>query len=358
MRYGQEMGLKLLFLTQNMEHYVGASYQRDLMDELRRLAKVRFFGPGYPQYQQGNSIQQILDGHEPPDAIVLGHTWLSDREGEEVDIHPGLALHQTQLPKIGILNKEYVNLHKKLKYFQTNQFDLLFTHHHDAVKYSKATGLDVRFLPFAYNHRQFSDAGSVGADREVDLAFSGILQNQNPHAQQSDLRVRIQSRLFYSILDIPLLKRRRFREFRFFWNSIPRSRLAQALARRLGTYRYLSEDIYQAMQKRSKIYINTLSPMGLISPRMFENMASGCLAFCEKSSLYDGIFKNNYFIQFESDLMDFEEQLVFYLRNETERQKLTDRARKDVTENHTWEVRAKSMLTTINALLEGTSGTK
>jgi len=70
--------------------------------------------------------------------------------------------------------------------------------------------------------------------------------------------------------------------------------------------------------------INTLFPLELVVTRYFETMASKSLEFCEKSPLYEHLFKEGeQYVSFEPNLIDFEEKLFFYLSNEEEWGKVT-----------------------------------
>ena len=77
-----------------------------------------------------------------PDLIVIGHAWLNDTEGMEVDPQCSIQLNKTTLPKFAILNKEYTNLKAKLKYFRQAGIDLIFSHHHEVERYRLETGID------------------------------------------------------------------------------------------------------------------------------------------------------------------------------------------------------------------------
>jgi spore maturation protein CgeB len=102
------------------------------------------------------------------------------------------------------------------------------------------------------------------------------------------------------------------------------------------------------MMRKTKIFINTLSPMGLISPRFFESMASKSLIFCEESSLYLNIFPDDIFISFKKDLNDFEKKLLLILSDEAKRNQITDKAYKYVNANHTWKKRVTLLLNKIS----------
>ena len=93
-----------------MVRYGPASYQQDVIDELTRQAEVTTYGPGFPGYRLDDSVNDILRKlPNQPDCMVLGHSWLGDKNGAMVDPHPKLELRSTDIRKVAILNKEYVN---------------------------------------------------------------------------------------------------------------------------------------------------------------------------------------------------------------------------------------------------------
>jgi len=329
-----------------MKWYRSASYQQDVMDELARQAQVYFYGPSFNGYDIKDSIDEVL-AKTPfdPDTIILGHAWLQDKHGSEVDPHPQLQLVKTTIPKVAILNKEYTNLNSKLDYIMRNRFDLAFTHHHDLERYHKITGIEFIFWPFAFDNRNFNYEDE---DKTIDVAFSGLLQNLNKNANQSDIRVKIMKYFFVTVFDVPLSKRKAFKNIEIFWNSISRHKTGRYLSKLLKKQFYLSPDDYAGMMRKTKIYINTLSPMGLISPRFFESMASKSLVFCEKSSLYKSIFPNDVFISFNNDLSDFEEKLFLILSDQTMCNKIADKAFKYAHDNHTWRKRVSLLLNKIS----------
>ena len=69
------------------------------------------------------------------------------------------------------------------------------------------------FLPFAYNDKLFFNFKN---QRSFDITFSGVLQNSHGDKVQSDLRAKIMNVFFYTFLDIPLFKRRKFKNLNIF----------------------------------------------------------------------------------------------------------------------------------------------
>ncbi|MBT4722696.1 glycosyltransferase, partial [Candidatus Falkowbacteria bacterium] len=221
--------------------------------------------------------------------------------------------------------------------------------HHDIKKYTESTNIEFNFWPFAFD----SDKFSCTEEKNVDIGFSGVLQNLNKNADQSDIRVRIMNHFFHTLYDIPLAKKQSFKNIKIFWNSIPRNKSGRLLSKILGKqHRYLDSKRYVETLCQTKIYINTLSPMGLISPRFFESMASGALVLCEESSLYSNIFPKDVYVTFKNDLSDFEEIVNTLLTNKTKQDKIIDKAFRLVYKEHTWENRVSSLLNLIHKTLK------
>ena len=340
--------MKIVYLSRNMEKYGGASYQQDVMDELARQTQIHFYGPGFEGYDVRDSIDEVLaKAPFQPNAILLGHAWLNDRDGAEVDPHPRLDLSKTDITKAVILNKEYVNLEKKLDYIRHNCFDLGFTHHHDTDRYMNASGTEFTFWPFAYDPKKFRVSRY---DKTFDLVFSGILQNLNLNAGQSDIRVRVMAHIFHTCNDVPLFKKKTYTDLNIFWNSISRKQSGRYLSKILRKRKYLNDAQYAELVRNSKMYVNTLSPMGLVSPRFFECMASGALVFCEESDIYRELFSEDIYVTFKKDLSDFDDKLFHYLAAHDERITITEKAREEVLKNHTWKKRVGNLLREIKTL--------
>ena len=327
-----------------MQNYLSAAGYQDIMDEFKRVANVFFYGPGFPDYAASDTIDTVIrKSGRSPDFIFQGHRWLSDYCGDEIDSHPSLNLADCAIPKIGFLNKEYVNFIEKLAYFRKNRFDTIISHHHDTHLFSQKTGIRCIFWPFAVNHRIFNVKDS-DREKKYDFTFSGILKNQNVNSEQSDIRLRIQSKLFYSVQDIPIWIRTPYRKFRIVWRVIPRKRISQLIVSLLKKSKSLSLYEYSRLLADSAIGLNALSPKGLISTRFYECMASRSLIFCEDSHLFSNIVPQDTYVTFRNDLLDFDEKLDFFINNKNERLRITDKAYKEVMKRHTWEKRIDELI--------------
>ena len=177
------------------------------------------------------------------------------------------------------------------------------------------------------------------------------MQNLNKNADQTDVRIRIMNQFFFTYLDVPLIKKKKYKNINIYWNSISRKKTGQYFNALLRKRRYLNGKEYANLIQNSKLYINTLSPMGLVSPRYFECMGSGALILCEESKLYNNIFSDNIYVSFRNDLSDFYEKIVYYIENIKEREKIVEDAYSFVQQNHTWEKRIKTLLSIVENIL-------
>ena len=166
----------ILYLTENMDNYSGASYQKDVINSLSNKFEVNLYGPGYKNFVDDENLDVVLEKTKKDiKAIVFGHSFLSDSINTRTLQNFGnYSLNQINLPKIGILNKEYVNLEKKINFFKENKFDLCLTHHHLAHEYKDRTGVKFLFWPFATSSKFLCKE----SDKTIDVGFSGTLQKR------------------------------------------------------------------------------------------------------------------------------------------------------------------------------------
>jgi spore maturation protein CgeB len=331
--------MRIVCLSPRMDNYLWAFYQQDTLAELSRQHEVFFYGPGFQGYNVNDGWKELFAKCPmgEPELVLYAHGWLGDGRGQPIDRHPKLQPAKAGLPVVLILNKEYANLEEKLRYIQTNQVNLVLTHHHDIEKYQQKTGCRFHFWPFAVDMRRFPDHHVV---KKYDLTFTGTLQNKIWPETQSDIRLRIQKKLFYRFLDTPLLLRRRYREWNVFWRSQSKHNWINNINRGWR----LEADAYFRLLAQSRIMINCLSPAQLVTTRYFESMAARALVLCEESELYNGLFSiSDHCVAFKTDLSDFDEIIEYYLINEDAASAITQRAYMHVSAFHTWEHRIQEL---------------
>ncbi|MEX1112058.1 MAG: glycosyltransferase [Candidatus Andersenbacteria bacterium] len=343
--------MNILYLSKNMSGYAGAFYQKDIMDELSRQHTVTFYGPGFSGYHEEYSLSDVLNTlEETPDLIAVGHAWLSDTPHQKnVNTHPLIQLARTNIPKILFLNKEYVNLRQKLRYAREQKFNLIFSHHHDTVKYQETTGIPTHFLPFAVNMQTF--IYNPTTPKDIDFFFSGILQNPQAYKVHNDIRKKVQRLLFHSIGQIYLIKRPPFRRLNVRWQTQASHFSERVVNRIIRGPEKMPDTQYIQTLNRSKLCLNSPSPLNLIGTRYFEAMVMRSLVLCSESEFYDGLFTpGEHCVTFKEDLSDFVDKLFYYTSHADERKEIIERAYIHARDNHTWEHRIRLVTDLVAAL--------
>ena len=340
--------MRILYLSKNVNDYKSANYQKEFLNALSKITSIFVYGPGYKYFDNKKKIIDIINQYGPFNFIFVGHLWLDDGKKKNIDPWPNSGLLDISHKKFLFLNKEYANLKEKLKWIKINKFDCVFSHHQNCNEWQKKTKTKFKYLPFAYNDKYFLYSNNK---KKYDLAFSGVLQNTRGNKIQSDVRIRILNRLYYTIFDIPLFKRKKYRNLSIFWNSIPTTFIGYFLSKIFQTYKFLDIKSYANVQKNSKVYLNCKSPLNLISPRYFENVASGCVVITEKNNELKKLLPKFSYIEFLNDLSNFDyvlnKALNFYDSSKTTRISYA----KMIKKKHSWDVRARIILKIIKGLI-------
>lgn len=340
--------MKILYLSKNIESYKSANYQREFLNALSKITFLYVYGPGYSNFNKNKNLVDIINLYGPFDCIFVGHSWLYDGRKSEIDPWPESGLSKIPIKKFLFLNKEYSNLKKKLRWIKKNKINCVFSHHKSCQTWQIKTKTHFRYLPFAYDDKYFFYSNKK---REYDLAFSGILRNSNKKSQ-SDIRLRILNRLYFTILDIPLFKKKDYRHLSIFWNSVPTTLWGRILSKIFKTYIFLDIKKYAKLQRNSKVYLNCKSPMNLISPRYFENIASGCQIITEKNKDLKKILPKYSYIEFSNDLSNFDQVLNESLVKFNSSKKTLKKNAAITKEKHSWKVRTKMVLKIIKIFLK------
>jgi spore maturation protein CgeB len=341
--------MRILYLSRNVNNYKSANYQKEFLNALSKLSSLFIYGPGYEYFDNKKTVIDIVNFYGPFDIIFVGHYWLFDGNQRNIDPWPQSGLSKISLKKFIFLNKEYANLEKKLNWIKKNKFDCIFSHHHECKKWKKKINKPFKYFPFAYDDKYFTFSS---IKRKYDIAFSGALQNKRGSKVQSDVRLRILNRLFYTLFDIPIIKRKKYRHLSIYWNSIPTTFIGYVLSKILKKYEFLNVKKYAEIQKKTKLYINCKSPLNLISPRYFENIASGCMVVTEKNSFLKKLIPKSSYVEFYNDLSNFDQLISDSLKIFDSSKKKREVAAKIIQKNHNWNVRAKNTLKIIKTFTD------
>ena len=339
--------MRILYLSKNLKKYKAANYQIEFLKALSKKKSLFVYGPGHSNFDKNKNLSEIIELYGPFDLIFVGHAWLDDGITKTIDPWPNSGLSKLKIKKFFFLNKEYINLNKKLNWIKKNNFKCVFSHYQNCKIWEKRTKTKFRFLPFAYDKKYFFYSQKK---RKYDLAFSGILQNMQKEQVQSDIRIRILKRIYFTIFNIPVFKRKKFRHLSIFWNSTSTSFLNKFISKVFKTYKFLSIDHYAKIQRNSKIYINSKSPMNLLSPRYLENIASGCFIITEKNKELEKLIPTSAYKEFSKDLSNFDKVLFQSLEKYDYSKKIIRKNSKIVKKIHTWDNRVEMVLKFIRTI--------
>lgn len=331
--------INTLFISNSLDDIKSANYQIDIYDELKNYLNLSYFEI---KNRQLLDHKQLYKSVETTELIIIGHYFLSDNDKNN-DTNLVFDFSDIKKPIVLFLNKEYVNLKNKLFWIKKNKPVIVITHsqkfyyeYKEKINFSKLI-----YLPFAANSAIFKYNNII--DKDIDLSFSGILKNSNKFTYQSNLRLEIMNNIFFTIGDIPIKKRNFYNKFKIFWNSIPRNHYEYYFSRLINKYKFLDIHDYSLVLKRSKSFLNTLSPWGIVSPRYYENFFSKSLIFSENSDYLREFNKNNHIVTF-NNVNEFKDKFNFYMINENQRKHIVQKAYDYALKNHSWSFRIQSLI--------------
>ena len=268
-----------------------------------------------------NPSFNVVDDFSKAECLILGPGMLSDSGLDKNESYPWKNLSHT---KCIFLNKEYKNLGRKLKFINDQQFDHVFTVHHDYQKWNKeCPNAKFHKVPFAFNPIVFRD---YKLDKVIDVGFTGNLFNKGPYIGTTIMGENfnnVRERIFNKLEDDKLKGYNQF----------------------LGGGVYLRGTEYGRKINSSKVWICTPSAIDLVGTRFYEIMGCNTLLFAKNlEGIYDGLFEDGvHYVGFNDDLSDFGDKLTYYLNNEEERKKIALAGYHHVLEKHTWNNRVNSV---------------
>ena len=259
------------------------------------------------------------------DVVVFGLGWFNHKYYEKIK---GLE----KVPSICILFKPQNDLDKKLSFCKINNISNILTPIPSTLEYHKISGVKTILFPYAYDENVFYKRSEI--EKNIDIGFTGAL-HENKHYPPGAFPV---ENIRTKIGD--LLKKKE-KDINVYYKS------SDDRQTRIPSYEKYAEKICE-----SKLWLATQAAFGDITPRYFEILASGTLLFCQKiPDEYKHIFISGVnCIDFSSDMSDFEEKLNKYIKNNSDRKKITDKAVKD-SKNHTWKVRTEELVNMIKGLI-------
>jgi spore maturation protein CgeB len=307
--------MKILYFER--QHGNSYSYYNEIKSSLGKDCTIYQYPYWSPDGPDKVNIEEVLSRcPEKPDLICFGFGWTDCGENEPKKIE---GLSDCDIPVSIILNKEYAALDKKLDWIVKTSPIAAFTVHHDYKLYEEKTGVPFYQIPFAVNPNIFK---KYDEQYDCDFGFSGVIRPE----QTNDWRAKI------------VEKSKDWSDINFSFSQHMHDSL-ESYARRLN---------------RSKMWLSTTGPADLVGPRYYEIMALGTtLLVCNRlDKVYDGLFEEDkHCVMFDS-IEELEEKIRYYLKNQTKRIKIVESAKECVLNNHTWDHRARRMISGITENLE------
>lgn len=328
--------LEILYLGSNFKNYKASYYQNDLLNSLIDLHAVKCWGPGFNNYNEELSINQVINKLKlQPELIIISNTWeIQDINEIEFDLNPKIKLYETCIPKLFFINKEYKKLDKKLEFIKKNNIDYVTTVLKEkCTEWENITGSKFFWEPFGINFKQINFIEDR-PKRKYDFGFTG-----NLHKTWINERITIKKhifkeefmnfKIFHNIYHTKRYKVR-YASLKIYWGEWNEKRLFFPFYSRAPFGKK-----YFNLIANFKLSLNTKSALGIINPRFFELMGSKTLILCPKDNYY-GLLEDGYNCLMYNDLDDFDEKLIKYSSDEDLRLRIVKNAYNFVSK-YKWE---------------------
>jgi len=260
-----------------------------------------------------------------PDVAIFGLSWFEKHKYFD-------KINNLDVPCVCFIFKPAVDLQKKIDFCKINQIGLILTPHKQFEKFSEMADVPAKLFLYGFDPSIFKPRN---LEKKYDIGFSGALHGSNHYPNGAFKNPDIRKKINDILNDLEGIK--------LFWKSTDV----------LETARIHNNVKYAETINKSKIWIATQAAYGDITPRYFEIMGSGTLLFCEKNDgRYRYIFKNRTnCIEFNSDLNNFLSLLNDLVENEQEIRNISSNGYSDAQQFHTWDARAKELISIIEGLI-------
>lgn len=265
--------MKILYITRPYKNYSSANYQYDFIRYLEKYCDLDIFlieSNFVERFKDSGSNKGLLNVIQGGsyDVITLGHNLLGDHPTGPI-IPPGLEfLSSVDVPKVAIIQKEYARLGEKVKFLNSVGVSNIVSHLYDLKsKISNCFDGNTYFIPFAFDPLVFK-LQDQPIKKDFDIFFSGVISNPFWENSGQEFRFDLMNNLFFMCGPIKLIPRIRVK---VYWNGFFPNR---PFVNSINRYRRLDLNDYHSKISRSKFTLCTNS-FGLITPRLFEAMASG-----------------------------------------------------------------------------------
>ena len=334
--------MKILFLTPNRRGLVCIDFWSDLEEAMGKFAECKWAGNGYKDYINGEKVEQTvkrLYGDDYPDWVIIfptssidGDKWKNFRNrtypykiaAVTSDIHASRVLQ--------------VGTEGLVAYFRRAKFNAILMLY-DKIGYGKHPyhrinpncflNLESKicFSPPCINPDVFRPSKK---SKIYDVVFLGAVDKR-----QHPLRYAVWNKL-------PRFARKK--GWKILLKGRPDGRVRQRVIKQMIKHNYVVGEKYVEVLGRSKIFIFDSSIYKYPLLKYFEGMACGTCVMADVPFRADKLhfIPNKNFI--EVNLGNWKQKLEYYLRNNVERERITECGYQTVLKYHTCETRARKLV--------------
>jgi hypothetical protein len=295
--------MRILLLSPNQIKRYNWGHQL-FRNEIGQQNKVMYYGQGYPHFNKNWSVKDIIKkkyGKSFPDLIITyGWRYSKDFQGlGEIDNVPKVHITVDYGRPKGIPVQN--------KFFKRNKYDLVFGITTNAIRLLKQNKVcdKIEILPFSVDINKYKKSPHIKRENKILTAYSDRT-DVYPHRKRARAELKKAG-------------------FRVLQNRIIHQALINAINRCKITV--TSNNIFHSLSLR---YTETLACGGFLLADRPEDL--GLLGFEDGKHLV-----------IYNDMKDLVEKARYYMKNDTEREKIAKRGMNFVRENHSCKKRVEEM---------------
>ena len=281
-------------------------------DELGIKSNIDFYGKRYP-----------TTGHKKKYDVIIFHSQLTRGRNAVKDFGAQGFKVLVALDWIVYFESTVVFC----KYFKIDM--ILSTSDHRLEEYRQALKIPVVFMPWSVDNNIFQD---YGLEKKYDIAAIGTTTNSSYDLRAEAVRM-IEQYFPNSVIGT---KGRTIGKIR--------KKYREDISRHpIGAIPYNTAKAFN--QSRIGICIPAFVKMRFLIKKFFEIPACRTMLMCVGANSLNHIFSDGEeCVMFKEDLSDFREKCEYYLKNESERARITDNAYNKIMSKHTHKIRSEEFI--------------
>ncbi|MEM7031274.1 MAG: glycosyltransferase [Chloroflexota bacterium] len=284
--------MNILYLTDDRTDYGMGYYYIDWIKAFQANHHVILWGPGYkdPDPDFFAQVDLFIIGHGAFDIICdpeYGYFSRKQRLQRFLTRKPSFAywpafLDKLNCPKVFLSKNDYKRNDWKIALYKREKLDLIITHSKEAVDVFRQAGLRCEWIPFGVDRDAFKNEGQ---DRTIDIGFRGNLNGRWNNGLRPALVQAVQDICQDRALDVVSSQ---------------------------NAENFLFGQAYIDWMNRCHLMINTVSAIGTVGPKWWEQMACGIVPLAPIAD-YEGLLEPDvHYVAIKPDLSDLRGQVDRY----------------------------------------------